>query len=315
MAVESVTILTVVFDEEINLLALQARSLARFFELTSVDKIVIIINGKQQLDVERRVHNIALQEYGTFSERVTIILADDVHRFRHPEAGWQTQMALKLLAAPRVSTTWYLVLDAKNHFIRPASMRDFFADSGRALYTPDNFRSLRGHFLNSAKFFGVAPEELIESFFSPCTPSMLHRQSVLNMNEAVIGMTGKTTGELIVQFDVPYTEFILYSLYLYSVGGFYSLYEPSFANTASIWQMDAIDDNSFANVLAQARNPATLLFSIHRLAREVLTHEQRRQIGDLWCDMGLVDDTDSAERFLSTERPSGEIERLETSIP
>src|SRR5271166_4460795 len=150
MAVGSVTILTVVFGEEINLLALQARSLARFFEPSSIDEIIIIVNGKQQLDVEQRVHDVVLQAYGTLSERVTTILADDVHRFRYPEAGWHTQMALKLLAAPRVSTTWYLVLDAKNHFIRPASVRDFFADSGRALYTPDNFRSLRDHFVNAA---------------------------------------------------------------------------------------------------------------------------------------------------------------------
>jgi uncharacterized protein DUF6492 len=301
---DSVSILTVVFDEEIDLLALQAKSIARFFDSQSIDEIIIIVNGKQQSYVEQCVRQDVLPEYGDLSAKVTLIPADDLYRFRHPEAGWHTQMALKLLAAPRVSSTWYLVLDAKNHFIRSTTVGDFFSKSGRGLYPPDNFGSLQEHFVNAAKLFGVEPEGLIDSFFSPVTPSILHRQSVLDLNEAVVRMTGKSIGDLIVQFDVPYTEFILYSLYLYSVDGFDALYQPSPSITTTIWKENAMDSGSFERKMTQARSMTTLCFSVHRLAREVLTSEQRQQIADLWLDAGLIDDIGSAHKFLPTERPT-----------
>jgi len=299
--VRSISILTVVYSEEVNFLALQARSIARFFRRDAIAEIIIIVNGTDQRDVARRVREEVLPEYGDLSKRVTIILADDIHRFRHPEAGWHTQMALKLLGAPLISSDWYLVLDAKNHFIRTITADHFFSESDRGLYPPDDFRSLREHFKNAAEFFRVEPEGLIDAFFSPITPSILHRQSALDMNDAVLAMTGDSIGELIVQFETPHTEFILYSLYLYSIGRFDDLYEPAPPITISLWKEHAVDAMTFDAHILRARSDEILCFSVHRLAREILTSQQRQQIARLWLDAGLIDDTSSADRFLSTE--------------
>jgi hypothetical protein len=75
-----------------------------------------------------------------------------------PMRAWRAQQVLKLEVARRVATEQYLLLDAKNHFVRPTTSADFWHDGRIRTYIKDR-PQWREWVLDSFDALGVTPTE------------------------------------------------------------------------------------------------------------------------------------------------------------
>ena len=110
---------------------LQARSIERYFNSSGVGRAIYI-----WLDVAEPpigLENELRHCFGGIDFELIPATKLGIER-RFVRRGWYTQQAAKLLAASVVSAESYLVLDAKNHFVRPCSHTDFITDTGKGVF-------------------------------------------------------------------------------------------------------------------------------------------------------------------------------------
>lgn len=158
---------TVIFRTELEMLRLQARSMARFLNPEDVNSILIILNDEDE-DACRAGVEAMVAEWGALAKKLQIIpgsvlvrrsptgLTAGLERFwvggprcvwrpfrdrvlGRPRVvygwarnnGWLTQQAFKLLAVYRATGRYVVILDAKNFFIRKTDATEFVDAEGR----------------------------------------------------------------------------------------------------------------------------------------------------------------------------------------
>lgn len=123
---KSFPIASVFFEGDLRLQILQAISIDRLFDLSGLTQYTLVLNGndneKLKSDFIRAIdHTIstALREKMRFVEWVEVY-------GQEPTIGKLSQQALKLGISGLYEDEYYLVLDAKNHFVSPFTMDGFF---------------------------------------------------------------------------------------------------------------------------------------------------------------------------------------------
>jgi hypothetical protein len=102
-----IDIVTVVFESELEVLRLQARSLELYVK--DIDSIVVVVNQDQACRVDTRW-------WGIHQHKVTVMHRDLFGRSWSTN-GWVSQQALKLLATSQCASQWAVILDAKTIFV------------------------------------------------------------------------------------------------------------------------------------------------------------------------------------------------------
>jgi len=131
-------------------------------------------------------------------------------------SGWSAQQAAKLKIASRVSSDFYVTLDAKNSFFADLEPTTFFTECNQGKifgrYTIDNMPAIHANwYRNAASVLGVQP--LIEGKWpASITPVVMHRQTVLDLLDALgePREVGECTGGLCSALSGSATEFTLY---------------------------------------------------------------------------------------------------------
>jgi hypothetical protein len=150
-----VDFVTVTFSRDFNLLKLQARSIVLYVPESFINSIILICNDS--LENMERLKTYILPEYKHLAEKVKII--DSRTLYSHegiPEYsyGWFPQQILKLRAYKLVTSKYYIVLDSKNHFIRPITDHYFFQD-GKPLQVIEDYKDhfMRIYIINTLNVF------------------------------------------------------------------------------------------------------------------------------------------------------------------
>lgn len=157
---------TVVYRDELPLIRLQARSIARMLDPRGIGAILVVVNDREEEACLAALREV-LPDYGPFADRVELLRPADLfalrparlgprgplqrakaaftsNRWRYPfgvkggwrgNRGWAVQQALKLAVARRGEAANLCILDAKNHFIRPVGVEAAFAPGLRAAAT------------------------------------------------------------------------------------------------------------------------------------------------------------------------------------
>ena len=166
-------IATVCYTPELHLLKLQARSMSRHLESSGVGKIWIILNEPDPRRAARYFDRHIAPEYGSHLAKVELLVRDDVAQGLPEDNGSRTQQVLKLRIADRILENNYLVLDAKNHFVRKVSAASFFNEASCYLGWRTNHRRGGRHerlFRTAYAYFGLDPEPFINSSPATVTP-------------------------------------------------------------------------------------------------------------------------------------------------
>ncbi|MGY4643603.1 DUF6492 family protein [Cellulomonas sp. URHB0016] len=280
---EPLTFVTPVFEAELALLHLQARSFAVHVPSELAHEVVVLDNTRRGL----RSPQALLDEYGPWASRVRILRPADVCELP-TVSGWRSQQVLKLAVARLVETPRYVTLDAKNHVVAPPAPSFFEAPDGRIRVRGYGYREhpLRGSLERVLAYLGLDPADHVDRFAATVTPFTLDAAVVRAMIADVEQRAGRPFAREFVSQEL--TEFFLYAGWLVRRDGTLDgLYELTDAVNPVVWPRSATPDGVRAVVASAAGSP---IFGVHRDAIPLLDGEAREVLAGFWAERGLVPD-------------------------
>jgi len=268
---------TVVFQDELPVLKLQAQSIELYCQDIGIQNIYVIVNDTQDI-----ADQIDVKWWGSLSHQVTII-PRSAFSTKFVENGWVSQQVLKLLAASVSYNTWTMALDAKTIFVRHLMLADVIAADGRAcIGVMDIFPVFEPARLRINQIYNINLQQQLKPGGVP----------FLFQNDVVRSMIAETT--LLVKNKFPQwfqeqgiiTEFMLYAGYLqYKFQGFDSYYSEGTVKVCNLCHSEA---KNFDDKFWRMNQPDTQTVSIHRHAWTQLTDRQKKQYQDLLIARGIT---------------------------
>jgi hypothetical protein len=290
---------TVVFEADLGLMDIQARSMGLYCDPDIVETIAVIENFVGPVPADWRERLVA--QYGPLAARVSfapgaaITAAADV-------SGWLSQQALKLAVSSSIETDRYVILDAKNHLVHPLRLDILETDAGQPRINGRCYADhpMRDYLEQTCRYVGIDAAGPVEHFVSTSTPftavTAAARALVANMERIEgVGLTEamKRTGV---------SEFFLYGAALRAAGLLDDLYDWSQPECPAIWPENASDDGVVLARIELARSDdRTPFFAVHRRAIPNLTEIGRLALAELWADRGLFASAPAAAAFLAAQ--------------
>jgi hypothetical protein len=213
--------------------------------------------------------------------------------------GWRTQQSLKLLISSYVETPNYLLLDAKNHFVRPVSMRTFFDGKTGKMRTfkVANHDALQNYLTNSLEYFGVEPRG---SYLPATTPFTMSTIAVRALVQNVIERERSSFDEFMHRSGRDVTEFFLYYAFIEKhFGGVDQLYRYGGRNTVTFFTRYPKTPEQIESLIQLLYEDKTLVFGLHKNRVQNLDDEFVKKIKDFWLSRGLFGDDAELEAFYS----------------
>lgn len=305
--IHTLDFVTVTFGEELGLLQVQARSFALFMPDQLVKNILIIVNEANTQGVYTAIVENIVPFYGVHAPKVRVLHRFEVsgkHTFMH--RGWISQQVLKLMAAHHVASDDYVILDTKNHFVRPVTDRDFFAGSHKlkhrcvnlmygkrskwvSWFLPPRRKKLSRRFRGSMQYFGLNPTEFAENSVPKTTPFPMSTELVRDL----INHIEEREKEPFPAWFESYfeaTEFYLLQSYAAFRGqSFHNLYQPSKTGVMALYPEAKKRLSQLGQTLARVEDDGSYFcLGVHRKLATCLSNRQKRLLTDFWRRRGLI---------------------------
>lgn len=269
-----VDIVTVVFDEELQVLRSQAQSINKYFNKFGTRSIYVIVNDKDELAEE-----IDPAWWGDLAHCVKIV-PRSYFSTDYVENGWVSQQALKLMGVALSNAEWCMILDAKTILVRDPS--PMFDEQGRA---NSGVIQLYSVFEPSKKIvdkmYGI---DLPHQLGPGGVPFLIKPRAARHLIADVENRTGESFPTWF-QAQGMLTEFVLFSGYLYAQpGGLESMYNTE-CHLMTLCNLCHSQVNDFDQVFR--RMFETTAISIHRRAWPQLTQDQKNYITSFLHSRGI----------------------------
>jgi hypothetical protein len=272
-----IDLVTVVFQDELPVLKLQAASVARYCQNIGIRNIYVVVN-----DDDNAIQHIDVDWWGELANRV-MILPRSVFSTEFVDNGWVSQQVLKLLAASMSHNAWSMVLDAKTIFVRDVELAELIDPQGRAqvglMPTFSVFEYAR---LIVNELFDI---NMTQQLGPGGVPFMLHNNTVRLMLGEISFLTDQSF-PVWFQAHGRLTEFMLYSGYVqYKFGSFDKLYSDQLHfRPVNVCHSEV---GAWDRKFKEMHQTDTLTVSVHRRAWEQLSTQQRQQYKSLLVDSGI----------------------------
>ena len=288
----------VVFEAEIELLRLQARSMDDHLAPDEVHEVIVIDNTVSGLSARRR--RALLRQFGRLRSRTRVVTPRDLG-LAPSMTGWTGQQILKLVVAAEVATRWYVVLDAKNHFIAPTSRRTFVGDDGRAHLGRHSFEAhpLRAGVERTMRFAGIDPERHLGHFPVTRTPFVMSTRDVRDLTDWLGAQDGGTVPENFVRHGL--VEFPLYSSWMTAAGRMTQTHDEEAIACPTIWP-GRRSRRDVEAVLSAASQPDIKVVAVHRTALARMSLRSAAEVVGFWREHGVVGSTVAGWVFLARFR-------------
>jgi hypothetical protein len=262
-----IDIVTVVFDDEIPVLKLQAQSIDLYCRDIGVRSIYVMVN-----DHESVAEQIDTAWWGEFADCVTV-LPRRIFSSDFVSNGWVSQQVLKILAASISHNTWSMVMDAKTIFVRNLDLTEIADSTGRicsgTLLIQPVFEPSR---IIVNNFYGI---ELEKQIGPGGVPFFFHNTTIRHMIADAEERT-QTSFPIWFQSQGRLTEFILYSGYVkYKHGGFNTLYSTT--NNIQTHNICHSEVAMFDHKLSQTQLSGIQTIGVHRNAWTQLSADQQQR--------------------------------------
>lgn len=304
---DAFSFVTVAHADDAWLLRLQARSMRLHLAPALAGEIVVVENFGPNPPVAWRDRLYA--DYGHLADRVRFV-PSEVLGPMPPASGWWTQQALKLLVSRTVACRRYVVLDAKNHLVRPLR-RDFLEGiDGRMLARRYDYRRhpLR-HFLErTLSFCGLLAEPHVGWFMQAGTSFTIDRADAWAVIDFLEAATGKRFAEALIEGRI--TEFFLLAAYLLRSGALEDRYDFTQVACPVVW-----DGMALLSAIRETEESRAPIFAVHRRVIPTLDDASREILGRFWTQRGLFDSTAEAVADLVRGRAAILTEAMETDHP
>lgn len=309
---EKIDLAVVYYEKEISILSLLVKSIELYCETSLVDKIYFINNASNPTKGREAFEEVILPLFNSFKDAICLIDATTLGVDHNGGADpYIAQQALKLTIATLSDKSHYLMLDAKNHFIRKLRRDDLFTEDGK----PISHLQIHGGYLKtcleeSCKYFDV-DVDTDKQVLPTVTPYLMITALVRDLLEEVKKREGTGIYELILKNN-KLTEFLLYFSYLTYRGGkshFYGFEPKPYATLFTKWPESEIDIN---RVLDSTLHDSVWMFSVHSKRFQQLKSNEIDFISNLWVERKLFDNTDSAKKFIEHQAkpPSSPLQEI-----
>ena len=208
---------TIVFNNEIeiNLLKLQAMSI-KYVDENLINNLYIIYNDIGVFDID----DVVKYYPENIRKRVIVLYNIEVHDyFKNKKSSWHNQQLLKLLITNKVKSNYYLVLDAKNHFIRNVNYNDYFDAENKPRLFTHHPGSMIEYYYRCLQYYKVEDPYDFKNTHKlnkllTTTPFLMCKSDVLEM---ICYIEDTEKEEFCLFFSkntCNFTEFYLYTTYL-----------------------------------------------------------------------------------------------------
>lgn len=240
---KTIDIVVIAYGGEAIALKLQARSIRLFATPNVVGNIHIVINENNTEDFRLYFRKKIAPEYGDLINNVLLYDYDELTASTTSKTGWTSQQALKLVAAKLVSSPVYLILDSKNHFIRPLSSSLFFSQSGRIKMPLTFFHKPYEQYFNAAyQYFNGATSPNLDLALPTITPFLADTHTVMELIAEVEKRERKPFFSFFIE-SKQFREFYLYFAYIMACHGTLErLYENSLVNNVTYFHATESDE-------------------------------------------------------------------------
>ncbi len=301
---QQLDLITVCFAAELNLLRLQARSIRMFMDSQILGRIILVINEPSPRAVMQAVKRDILPEYGGFADRVIFVTAKELAGVRLNKCGWGTQQAFKILATAHAVSPLSMILDCKNHFIRPVGPDQVWSGDGRIKTRPYRIIPRFAHYFHAAStYFGVASNVGTEIALPTTTPFLVPTKLVADLIEEMEKRENKSFFEVFMRPKKRFTEFYLIYAYLISrVGSLEVLYNVVPNHAVSLMGSQKVDVDTVNVKIAQLEQEDVYCFGVHREVLAAGDPKILAAVTQAWRRFGLVQSKEEAVNFQETIR-------------
>lgn len=293
------TLVVVGFSDELKLLELQARSISKYAP-SAFEEIIYVINERDETSFKAFFDDKIAGALGPVTKIARTLSGDDVAKAPLTRTDWRSQQSLKLLAADFATTRHILILDSKNHFVRPITSDQFVSDDGRmcVFRYPLNPR-FRVQFENACAYFGV--NRLPADFLALPTvaPFMMCKETTVRLVEFVENRENQSFHEYFCG-NKQFTEFYFYLAFLLSQPGqLDTLYADGPRRHVTLFRSMANDPSAVAEQLSMLNDEAIRVFGVHRHVLAQANPQIVHAVSKEWVRFGLVGDEQEAAYFLT----------------
>lgn len=276
--VEPLPIASIFFRDDFRLQVLQALSIDRLIPTEEISRYIVVVNDPDEDTLAVKFRLFANRWLSPTLARKLEILTSAAVIGSYDRDDYYDQQAIKLSIAGRISEPHWLMLDAKNHLVHPATMGLFFRDS-KLLMNVENTGSYWSRYLRkSLDAVDETAQELPERHLSSVTPIMMRTESVLELtayleNRYSCGLPTalrKTGG----------TEFLLYYAWILKNGQMenFKVDDPPFKTLFTSWPQESKDIISFIASTGEDRP----FLGVHRKRIRELEEGQVRELERKW---------------------------------
>jgi hypothetical protein len=268
-----IDIVTVVFDEELSVLEVQAQSIELYCQNLGINNIYVVVN-----DHDSVADQICKDWWGQLKDCVQIVPRSQFG-CRFVDNGWVSQQALKLLGASLSQNSWSMILDAKTIIVDQV-YPDIFVEDNNKLQLKMKINTVSPVFLPSAKIAGELFGIDVQSVPEPSgVPFIFHNSTVRELVDLVSQLTGEKFAEWF-QDQGMLTEFILYGAYVqYKHGALDQIYTGTNQKKLS-GNICHSEIKLFDQKLQQSNALTPLTIGVHRRAWAQLADQQKKSYVD-----------------------------------
>jgi hypothetical protein len=272
-----IDIITIVFQEEIETLKTQARSLDVYGK--DLGTIFVVINEDASTGLGSRIDRAW---WGQFQDHVRVIPREEFGSvwidygplFNN---GWVSQQALKLLTSTISSNDWSMILDAKTFFVKPMPVLESRPSVGELDIYPVFEPSQQ--IVN--RLFDI---DLVKQLGPGGVPFIINNVQSCEMIRWLESQTQQPFAEWF-QNQGMLTEFILYSGWIqYKFGNFDKIYNTA-NSTIFPCNLCHSETASFDRKFTAMADATTV--SVHRRAWPQLTSAQQTQYTNFLASRGI----------------------------
>lgn len=295
---------TVVFESEIRFLQLQARSMRRNLDPASVGRIIVVNNGRtaNREPLAEVFKADVLPEYGHLAPKVDFLPYEYFMKFDPGIRGYERQQIIKLRGHRAASCGHYITLDAKNFFIRPCGISEFFAPDGKPyIRQAPAVEMLRG----GPMFFNL-PAEANAKMPDIFTPFTIHADTARELEEW-LKVKHKTTLPDVIGHRrsfahgrklYPLYEYVMYAAFiLKTYGDLTPLYHVR-ERSPSLTYLCIVPGIAGAKFHRLIKNPQWKIIGIHRRVTEQ-SAAYKLPYAETMVDVGLCHTVQEAMHFLT----------------
>jgi len=285
---------TIVFNNEteINLLKLQAVSF-NFVEVEIINNILVLFNDNAELNDNFKNQFTEIINYypEKIRNKVKLLFLKDI-KLDFPYSDWFTQQVVKILISKKITTKYYLILDAKNHFIKNIAKSTFFDNKNNPyIYFNDSGSIFDEYYHNCLTYFDVScPNKNLNLGtlkIQTTTPFIFITKYCLDLITCVENKEQKKFNDFFIE-SKKYTEFYFYYSYLIYCNKFKKYnHNTSYHPVVTIGPQDpkTCSFNTWDDKKYYLNNENICTFSLHRHSVYILDFQYKKSLINFYMNI------------------------------